>query len=82
MSKLIDLAGLAEFKEKLLALVQQMINSASTGDADRVVAIESYIALWNGYYQTDLNYRDYLHCSTAEVVAELDALYKAFEGVN
>ena len=82
MSKLIDLAGLAEFKVKIVTLVQQMINVASTGDADRVVAIESYIALWNGYYGTNLNYRDYLNSSTAEIVAELDALYNAFEGVN
>lgn len=76
MARFIDIDALRHFKEMILEVVQSMID-ASGADADRVVAIEQYVGLYNAFMGTDYNYRDYLSCSTTEIASALDALSKA-----
>jgi|GEM_PF-4928611 len=79
MVRLIDIDALRHFKEKILEVVQSMID-ASGADADRVVAIEQYVGLYNAFMGTSYNYRDYLSCSTTEIASALDALSKGYNG--
>lgn len=79
MARFIDIDALRHFKEMILEVVQSMID-ASGADADRVVAIEQYVGLYNAFMGTDYNYRDYLSCSTTEIASALDALSKGYNG--
>lgn len=74
----LDLAGLSHFRTKLIAQVQSMIDS----DSDRIVAIEQYVALYNGYMGTNLNYRDYINCSISELQQQLDGLSTGYGGAT
>lgn len=81
MARFLDLEGLRHFKAKLLTVVQSMIDAKVGSDADRLVAIQQYVALYNGVMGTELSWRDYAECTTAEVTAALDAMSKGyFEG--
>lgn len=77
MARFIDIDALRHFKAKLLEVVQSMVD-ASGADADRVVAIEQCIGLYNAFMGTSYNYRDYLSCSTTEIASALDAMAKGY----
>ncbi len=77
MARFIDLEGLRHFKEKILLVVQSMIDAS---DADRITAIQQYVSLYNGFMGTDLNWRDYSHCTTAEITKALDDLSNGYLG--
>lgn len=78
MARFVNLEGLRHFKEKILEVVQSMIDASSSDDADRVTAIQQYVSLYNGFMGTDLNWRDYSHCTTAEITKALDDMSKGF----
>lgn len=80
MARFVDIEGLRHFKMAILEVVQKMIDASSGGDSDRLVAIQQYVALYNGVMGTQLSWRDYADCSTAEVTAALDALSNGYFG--
>lgn len=57
------------------------VTDLENGGAQAAETVEQYVALYNGYQGTDLNYRDYLNDHTAnDVLTELDAMNTAYMG--
>lgn len=57
------------------------VSDLENGGASAAEAIEQYIALYNGYMNTELFYRDYLSDhKLSDVLVELDAMNTAYFG--
>lgn len=80
----------AAFREVAMdQVVQDMENAAKfatksevAGQGRSAVAIEQLIALYNGYHGTNLDYRDYLDQTSADVENALYALVNGYNGVQ
>lgn len=80
MARFVDIEGLRHFKTVILDVVQKMIDAGAGSDSDRLIAIQQYVALFNGVMGTELSWRDYADCTTAEVTSALDAMSKGYFG--
>ena len=58
--------------------IDEKLKNVSTDD--HAVLIQQYIAFYNGYMGTNLDYREYLSCNNNEAVNQLYAFANAYNG--
>lgn len=60
--------------------VDEKVSSSAGGGGDAVQLTQQMIGFWNGFYGLDLDYRDYLDNTQAEVMDAFYALGRGFYG--